>query len=113
MKDLIDFTKFLEIEKKLEIKIGHILTSEDVPKSKKLLRLVVDFGNNDFRVVVTNIKSDLPDENFLEDKKLPFITNLEPVTIMGIESTAMIMPGDIKNGHLIFGIDAITGTQIL
>jgi tRNA-binding EMAP/Myf-like protein len=32
---------------------------------------------------------------------MAFITNLKPVTMMGIESTAMIMPGEIEKGFVI------------
>ncbi len=41
--------------KKLEIKIGKVTGTEDVPKSNKLIKLTVDFGS-ETRTVVTNIK---------------------------------------------------------
>jgi len=119
MKELIEFSEFLEIEKRLEIKIGKITNVEDVPKSNKLIKLTVDFGT-ETRIVVTNIKPLLnpQDETVaanlrgslgmamsLVDKKMAFITNLKPVTMMGIESTAMIMPGEIEKGF----VTTITG----
>jgi len=55
MKDLIEFPEFLEIQKKLEIKVGQIVNVEDIPKSNKLIKLTVDFGT-ETRIVVTNIK---------------------------------------------------------
>lgn len=115
MKDLIEFSEFLEIQKKLEIKVGQIVNVEDVPKSNKLIKLTVDFGT-ETRTVVTNIKPLLNTEDgevqanlrgtlgmaiSLLDKKMSFITNLKPVTMMGIESTAMIMPGEIEKGFVI------------
>lgn len=126
MKDLIEFSEFLEIEKKIEIKVGQIINVEDVPKSNKLIKLTVDFGN-ETRIVVTNIKpllnlkEDKDDKiganlrltlgiavsmddkghHSLLNKKLAFITNLKPVTMMGIESTAMIVPGEIEKGNVI------------
>jgi methionyl-tRNA synthetase len=114
MKELIEFSEFLEIEKRLEIKIGKITNVEDVPKSNKLIKLTVDFGT-ETRIVVTNIKPLLnpQDETVaanlrgslgmamsLVDKKMAFITNLKPVTMMGIESAAMIMPGEIEKGFV-------------
>ena len=126
MKDLIEFSEFLEIEKKLEIKIGKVTNVEDVPKSNKLIKLTVDFGT-ETRTVVTNIKPLLnpTDESVaanlrtslgmsmsLVDKKFAFITNLKPVTMMGIESTAMIMPGEIESGNVVT-ISANSGTKLL
>lgn len=101
MKELIEFSDFLEIKNKLEIKIGEVISVEDVPKSKKLLKLIVSFGDEN-RTVVTNIKPILDDLGIsILNKKFPFITNLKPVTMMGIESTAMIMPGEIESGKLV------------
>jgi methionyl-tRNA synthetase len=101
MKDLIEFSEFLEIEKKLEIKVGKITIVEEVPKSTKLLKMMVDFGT-ETRQVVTNIKPKLSFEcSELVGMQFAFITNLKPVSIMGIESTAMIMPGDMIDGQII------------
>jgi len=93
MKEQIEFTEFLEIEKKLEITIGKIIEVEEVPKAKKLLKLTVDFGEETTRSVITNIKTQLGDISILENKEMLFVTNLKPTTIMGVESTAMILPG--------------------
>ena len=125
MKEVIEFSEFLEIEKKLEIKIGNIVSVDDVPKSNKLIKLTVDFGT-ETRVVVTNIKPLLKSDSeiaesikmilgesmSLVDKKFAFITNLKPVTMMGIESTAMILPGEIESG-LIISVKGGIGTKLL
>lgn len=102
MKDKISFDEFLEIEKKLEIRIGTIKEIERVPKSKKLLKLLVSFGEEE-RVCVTNIGDKIEDpETKLSNLLLPFIMNLEPVTMMGIESTVMIMVVEDENGNIDF-----------
>jgi len=126
MKELIEFSEFLEIQNKLEIKVGQIINVEDVPKSNKLIKLTVDFGT-ETRIVVTNIKPLLNSEDSevqanlrgtlgmaisLIDKKMAFITNLKPVTMMGIESTAMIMPGEIEKGNVIT-VQGQVGTKLL
>jgi len=126
MKELIEFSEFLEIQNKLEIKVGQIINVEDVPKSNKLIKLTVDFGT-ETRIVVTNIKPLLNSEDSevqanlrvtlgmaisLIDKKMAFITNLKPVTMMGIESTAMIMPGEIEKGFVIT-VQGQIGTTLL
>ncbi len=88
-KPLIDFNEYLEIEKKLDVRIGTIISSERVPKSKKLLRLIVRFGETSL-TVVTNVGEKINPE-LLVDMTFPFIVNLQPTTIMGIESKAMIV----------------------
>jgi len=93
-KDKIHFTDFLEIEKKLDIRIGQIVAAERVPKSNKLLKLTVIFGAEEEyqKTVVTNIGSTHEPEDLLA-LTMPFIVNLEPVTMMGVVSEAMIVVG--------------------
>ena len=111
MKNQIEFTEFLEIESKLEIKIGKVTAVEDVAKSNKLIKLTVDFGS-ETRTVVTNIKPFLTDTQMLVSMSFAFITNLKPVTMMGIESTAMIMPGEIESGNVVT-VNGTPGTKLM
>ena len=103
MKDKIEFTEFLEIEKKLEIQVGTVRLVEEVPKSEKLLKMTVFFSENDIRTVVTNIKPLLAaswsEPRALENHSFLFVTNLKPVKMMGIESTAMILPGELEKSR--------------
>jgi methionyl-tRNA synthetase len=108
MKDQLEFSEFLEIEKKLEIKWGTITEVERVPKSEKLLKMKVSFGE-DQRIVVTNLGQFLSDEKEMVFQKFPFVTNLKPTKIMGIESTAMIMVSTSPNGELAVKKDALMG----
>ena len=87
MKEKINFKQFLEIEKQLEIKLGTIQEVVKMEKSDKMLKLTVFFDDTDKRTVMTNIgnKVNINDLLFIT---LPFITNLEPAKIMGVESTA-------------------------
>jgi len=114
MKEQIEFKEFLEIEKKLHIKVGKVIEVEDVPKSDKLLKLIVDFGDEK-RVCVTNIKPHLPESEIqhpLLDLSFPFIVNLKPVKMMGIESSAMIIPGEIESGKMIT-VSGKNGTNLI
>jgi methionyl-tRNA synthetase len=112
MKDQITFTEFLEIEKKLEIKLGAVLDVVDVPKSTKLINLTVNFGPDDTRTVVTNIKPYLQDPTKLIGLSFLFITNLRPSKMMGIESQAMILPGEIELDKAIT-VNGEEGTKLL
>lgn len=85
---MITFDEF----KKVEMKVGQILKAEPVEGSDKLLQLEVDFGEDKTRTVVSGIAGHVDLESFVGSQKV-FITNLEPRTIMGIESQAMILAG--------------------
>lgn len=76
---------------KLEIKIGTIKSVEEVEGADKLLKLMVDVGEEDLRQIVSGIKSYFSDPQSLVSLQCPFITNLEPRTIRGLESNGMIL----------------------
>lgn len=99
-KENIDFKTFIELSNKLEIKMGTITSVEPMVKSDKMLKLEVSFGEEDNRTVMTNIGNRIEDINSLNMLQLPFITNLEPVKIMGILSEAMIMVGENDKGEV-------------
>lgn len=96
MKQEISFEEFLEIEKKLEIKIGRITEAEAVPKSYGI-KLTVDFGNNDIRSVFTNLGKTYNPEQFI-GFSTQFVTNLAPSEIKGVLSQAMILPPQDLDG---------------
>jgi methionine--tRNA ligase beta chain len=111
MKHKIDFEEFMEIAKKLEIKIGIITGVERVPKSDKMLKLNVNFGAEDCSVA-TNIGNKIEPELLL-GKSFPFVTNLKPVTMMGIESVAMIMVPTHTDGTLDFQETPLAGSALI
>lgn len=76
---------------KLEIRIGTILTAEVVEGADKLLRLTVDIGEETPRQIVSGIREYFADPSELVGKQCPFLTNLEPRTIRGLESQGMIL----------------------
>jgi methionyl-tRNA synthetase len=112
MKNKIEFEDFLA--NKIEIKAGKVISVTDVPKSKKLIKLEVDFDEESPRVVLTNIKPILG-EDYVEkllNNTFLFITNLKPVEMMGIESQAMILVGELEEKGLT-SINSKPGTLIL
>lgn len=76
--------------KKIELRVGQIISAVPVEGSDKLLQLSVDFGEEKPRTVVSGIKAYVDIESFVGSQKV-FVTNLEPRAIMGIESQAMIL----------------------
>jgi len=75
---------------KIEIKIGTILEVERVPETDRLLRCVVDVGEEEPRIIVSGI-AHVRDPESLVGKQVPYITNLKPRTIKGIESNGMLL----------------------
>ena len=76
--------------KKVEIKIGEILSAEKIEGSEKLLKLKVNFGTEE-RQVLSGIAAYVPNPQDLVGKKCPFVTNFAPRSMMGLESQAMIL----------------------
>ncbi len=109
MKQEISFDEFLEIESKLEIKVGRITAAESVPKSYGI-KLTVDFGNDDVRSVFTNLGKTYQPEQFI-GLTTNFVTNLAPSEIKGVLSQAMIIPPQNINGEDEWG-DFNEGTKL-
>ena len=111
-KELISYGEFLEIEKKLEIKYGQVVSAERIPKSGKLLKLVVLFGSeeSDEKIVVTNLGENFEPSAF-EGLTLPFVMNLVPSKMMGVVSEVMIMVP--KNGDVIELSNYSLGSKLL
>ena len=84
--------------KAIEMMVGQIESVERVPDTDKLLRLVVDFGEEEPRQVVSGINEYFEDPQVLVGKKCPFVTNLEPRAIRGLESQAMILAVSTDDG---------------
>jgi len=83
---------------KLDLRIGVIMAAEEIPGSKKLLKLTVDMGEQ--RTVVAGIKEHYEKENLIGMQVL-LVANLEPVKLMGVESQGMLLAAGDKDGlHL-------------
>jgi len=76
---------------KLDIRIGTIRSVEKVPDTDKLLKFSVDFGELGDRTIVSGIADRVGDIESLIGKQFPFIVNLEPRVLRGIESQGMIL----------------------
>ncbi len=85
--DTISYEQFAA----LEIKIGTITAVEVVPDADKLLKLTVDVGEETPRQIVSGIRTFFSDPQELVGKQCPFLTNLAPRTIRGLESQGMIL----------------------
>ncbi len=93
MEDINKLSEKISYEdfKKVEIKVGKIISAEKIPDTDKLLKLMVDFAEGLPRQIVSGIALYFPDLSELIDKKCMFVANLEPRTIKGFESNGMIL----------------------
>jgi len=82
----------------LDIRVGTIVSVEDVPKSRKLVRLIVDFGDHQRRIIAgVRIERSNPKE--IEGKQGLFVVNLEPRPIMGEVSEGMLFDIGYADGE--------------
>ena len=74
----------------LDIRVGTIVLVEDVPKSSKLVRLTVDFGDHRRRILA-GLKKERADPKEIEGRQGLFVVNLEPKPMMGEVSEGMLL----------------------
>ncbi len=82
---------------KVELKIGEVIEAEEVKKSKKLLRLLVDVGEEKPRQIVAGIKEYYKPEE-LVGTQVCVVSNLKPAKLMGIMSEGMLLGAKDKEG---------------
>jgi len=77
---------------KLDLRVGKIFEVTPVPKSKKLMKVMVDFGTEKRQAVAGLLQYYKPEE--LLGKKCVFLLNLKRRVIAGIESQCMILAAE-------------------
>ena len=83
---------------KVQLRVGEIIACEPVPKSNKLLKETVKFGD-EVRTIVSGIAKHYKPEEMV-GKKVVFVTNLAPRKVCGIVSEGMIMAAEDEDGTL-------------
>jgi methionyl-tRNA synthetase len=83
---------------KVQLRVGEIIACEPVPKSSKLLKETVKFGD-ETRTVVSGIAKHYKPEEMV-GKKVVFVTNLAPRKVCGVVSEGMILAAEDENGNL-------------
>ncbi len=91
--NLITIDKFFETS----LKIGTIVEAEEVPKSKKLLKLQVDLGEGRNRQILAGIK-EFYNAVDLVGTQACVVANLKPAKLMGMISEGMLMAAKDENG---------------
>jgi len=101
-----DFTK-------LDIRIGTIIAAELVPDTDKLIKCTVELGESEPRTVVSGLAESINPEDMV-GKQCPYVCNLAPRTIRGVESQGMILAMGTDDGFVLLHPDkeVISGTSI-
>jgi len=108
-KELIKYDDF----DKLDLRVGEIKTAVNLEKSKKLLLLTVDFGEDYGTVeILAGIALSYTPEQLIGNKYI-FVANLEPRPMMGKVSNGMMLAGGEEITHLTqVSADIPSGTQL-
>ena len=99
---------------KIDLRVCEILKAQEIRKSHSCLKLTLDDGSGENRVIVSSIKSEYTPEQ-LVGKKIIVVANLEPARFSGVESDGMLLAA--TNGacgcQVIFLPDCVpNGTRI-
>lgn len=87
----------VEIIDRLDVRVGTIESVEDIEKSDRLVRLVVDFGDRK-RNVLVGMKKERKDPKEVEGRQALFVVNIEPRKMMGNLSEAMLFDVGYQDG---------------
>ncbi|MDF0679662.1 MAG: methionine--tRNA ligase subunit beta [Candidatus Nitrosocosmicus sp.] len=93
IKNKISFDEF----SKVELRVGKILSAENMPGYKKILRLVIDLGGEEREIMSGLAKHYQPEE--IINKNVVVCTNLEPRKFGDQVSDGMVLAASNENGR--------------
>ena len=97
---MVSFSEF----KQIELKAAKIVEAEDIPGKDKLYKLKIDLGSEQ-RTIVAGLKA-FYSAGQLKGKTIVVVSNLEPATIAGIKSEAMLLAAqNIEGKYSLVSVD--------
>jgi methionyl-tRNA synthetase len=96
-KVLISYDQF----QALDIRVAEILQAEQIKGSDKLLKLMVNLGDETRQVVAGIASNYSPDD--LVGRQVALLANLAPAKLFGVESQAMILAADVDGAAVLLG----------
>lgn len=91
----ISFKEFQNID----MRIGKILKADQIPNSRNLIKMIVDFGSEKRQAVAGLLNWYKPED--LVGKNYAFLLNLQRRNFMGIESQCMILAAEDDDGNVV------------
>ena len=82
---------------KLDVRVGTVLSVDEVPDSSKLLRLTVDFGDHT-RTILAGMKAERSEPQEIVGLQALFVVNLEPKRMAGEVSQGMLFDIGFADG---------------
>jgi tRNA-binding protein len=82
---------------KLDIRVGTIESVEDIERSRKLAKLIVNFGDHT-RTILAGIKQEREDPSEIVGKQALFVVNIPPRRMAGDESQGMLFDLGYEDG---------------
>jgi len=84
---------------KLDLRVGKVTEANQIPGSRNLIRMIVDFGTEERQAVAGLVQWYKPQD--LVGKKGAFILNLQRRKMMGVESQCMILAAEDDKGNVV------------
>jgi methionyl-tRNA synthetase len=89
--------------RELDLRVGQIMAAEKIEKSKKLLKLRVSTGDAERTIVAGIALAYTPEE--LLNRKVVIVANLQPATLMGVESNGMVLAAEVNGQPSLLSVD--------
>ena len=100
--------------KKMDIRIVKVVGAEKIPEKTKILKLMIDIGSGETRIIIAG-GAEYYTPDYFVDKKFVALVNLPPRKIAGIDSQGMLLAADDgpKPIWLIADGDAPIGAKVM
>jgi methionyl-tRNA synthetase len=98
-QDLVSIDDFAAIK----LKIGLVVEAARVPKSKKLMRIMVDLGEGRPRQLVAGI-AERYEPDALVGRRIVVVANLQPAKLMGVESRGMLLAASVDGDPYLLSV---------
>ena len=89
--------------KKIDLRVGEVISVESVPNADKLYILQVDVGGKQIQLVAGLRPYYKEDE--IRGKKIVVVTNLDPAKIRGMDSEGMLLAASEKENVSLLTVD--------
>jgi methionine--tRNA ligase beta chain len=106
---IVKFDEF----RQMDFRVGHVESAERVPNTDKLVKMVINIGEEKRQVIAGIGNSYTPEQ--LMGRKLVVLANLEHKKFRGLDSEAMILAADWEGGTVVIFVadDVPVGTRVV
>ena len=80
--------------KELDIRVAKVLSAEPIPGRTRIMKGTVDVGSDTKQVIIGGAEHWTPDQ--MVGRTVIIVANLEPRTVAGIQSEAMLLAADVE-----------------